>query len=135
MDLTGRVALITGAKRIGAVVAEALAARGMHVALSYARSEVEARSAAASVERLGTRAAVFEADLSHAPACHQLVESTVATLGRIDALVNMASVYTNRPLSSLTVADWDGVLGVDLRAAFLWLERGILARPEVEINK
>ena len=119
MNLQGTVALITGAKRIGAIVAETLAARGVNVALSYARSEAEARAAAAAVEAAGAKAAVFHADLSSADACSSLVESVVSHFGRIDILLNMASVYTSRPLSDLTLADWDGVLNVDLRAAFL----------------
>lgn len=119
MQLQGTVALITGAKRIGAVVAESLAARGVRVALLYARSEAEARTAAAAVEAAGSRAAVFQADLASPDACARVVDSTVAEFGRIDILINMASVYVNRPFSDLTLADWDAVVNVDLRAAFL----------------
>ena len=119
MQLQGTVALITGAKRIGAVVAESLAARGVRVGLSYARSEAEARAAAAAVEAAGSRAAIFQADLASPEACAQVVEATVAEFGRLDILINMASVYVNRPLSDLTLADWDAVVNVDLRAAFL----------------
>jgi NAD(P)-dependent dehydrogenase (short-subunit alcohol dehydrogenase family) len=119
MDLQGRVALITGAKRIGAVVAQALAARGVSVALSYARSEAEARTAAAAVDAAGARAAVLRADLSEPDACLSLVDGVVSTFGRLDILINMASVYTNKPLAELTLADWDAVVNVDLRAAFL----------------
>jgi len=118
-DLTGRVALITGARRIGAVVATSLAERGMDVALSYARSEAEARAAAAQAETHGVRTAVFQADLTSPEACEALVLSTVAALGRLDVLINMASVYVNRPLEQTTRADWDAVMNVDLRAAFL----------------
>jgi NAD(P)-dependent dehydrogenase (short-subunit alcohol dehydrogenase family) len=119
MNLQGTVALITGAKRIGAVVAQSLASRGVSVAMSYARSETEARTAAAGVEASGARAAVFKADLREPEACAALIESTVAELGRLDILLNMASVYANRPLAELTVAEWNGVMDVDLRAAFL----------------
>jgi NAD(P)-dependent dehydrogenase (short-subunit alcohol dehydrogenase family) len=119
MNLQGTVALITGAKRIGAVVAESLAARRVDVALSYARSEAEARAAAAAVQAAGARSAVFLADLSSPDACDSLVEQVVAEFGRIDILINMASVYTNKPLAELTLADWDAVVNVDLRAAFL----------------
>lgn len=119
MNLQGTVALITGAKRIGAVVAEALAARGVQVAMSYARSEARVRTAAAAVEAAGSRAAVFHADLSMPAACGELVTSTVDTFGRLDILVNMASVYVSRPLAEVTLADWDAAVNVDLRAAFL----------------
>lgn len=119
MDLSGKVALITGAKRIGAVVAEALAARGVNVALSYARSEAEALSAADAVARAGARAHVFQADLSSADTCRWLVDTAAETFGRLDILINMASVYTQRPFDQITLADWDAVVNVDLRAAFL----------------
>lgn len=125
MDLRGSVTLITGARRIGAVVAEAIAARGGSVALSYARSEAEARSAAARVEALGGRTAVFQADLAQPDACARLVEDTVASLGRLDVLINMASVYTNKPMGDLTLADWDAVVNVDLRAAWLCAQAAI----------
>jgi NAD(P)-dependent dehydrogenase (short-subunit alcohol dehydrogenase family) len=119
MNLQGKVALITGAKRIGAVVAATLAERGTNVALSYARSEVEARAAASAVEAAGVSAAVFKADLSSPDDCVALIDGVVSRFGRIDILVNMASVYTNKPLTDLTLADWDAVVNVDLRAAFL----------------
>ncbi|MFN7917404.1 MAG: SDR family oxidoreductase [Vicinamibacterales bacterium] len=125
MDLRGSVTLITGARRIGAVVAEAIAARGGSVALSYARSEAEARAAAARVEALGGRTAVFQADLAQPDACARLVEDTVASLGRLDVLINMASVYTNKPMGDLTLADWDAVVNVDLRAAWLCAQGAI----------
>jgi NAD(P)-dependent dehydrogenase (short-subunit alcohol dehydrogenase family) len=125
MNLPGTVALITGAKRIGAVVADALAARGVHVALSYSRSEAEARAAAEAAQALGVRAAAFHADLSEPSACASLVEQVATEFGRIDILVNMASVYTNRPFDELTLADWDAVMHVDLRAAFLCAQAAI----------
>lgn len=125
MDLRGTVTLITGAKRIGAVVGEAIAARGGNVAFSYARSEAEARAAAARVEALGGRAAVIRADVSEPGACAELVEATVSALGRLDVLVNMASVYTNKGLAELTLPDWDAVVNVDLRGAWLCAQAAI----------
>jgi len=119
MDPANTVALITGGKRIGLVVARELAARGADVALGYARSRAEAEQAAAIVREHHRRAAIVQADLSQPAACDALIESVVAELGRLDILVNMASVYTQRPFDALTVADWDAVVNVDLRAAFL----------------
>jgi len=119
MELTNKVALITGGKRIGLVVARHLAARGVDVALAYARSKTEADLAADGVRGAGRRAMVAQADLSQPPACAALVDATVGTLGRLDILINMASVYVERPFDSLTAAEWDAVVNVDLRAAFL----------------
>jgi NAD(P)-dependent dehydrogenase (short-subunit alcohol dehydrogenase family) len=117
--LSNTVALITGGKRIGAVVARELAARGVDVAFSYARSKSEAEQAADTVRAAGRRAATFQADLSQPDAAPALVNDVAATLGRLDILINMASVYVRRPFADLTVADWNAAIDVDLRAAFL----------------
>ena len=119
MDLAGKVALITGAKRIGAVVAAELAARGADVAVCYARSRAEAEEVAARVKKAGRRGAAFQADLSTIDACEALVSRVAAEFGRLDILVNMASVYRERAFDELAPADWDDVVNVDLRAAFL----------------
>jgi len=119
MDLVDRVALITGGRRIGAVVARELAVRGVDVAVAYARSRDAADAAAAQVRTAGRRAAVIQADVTDPEACAAFVQGAVAALGRVDILINMASVYVKRPFDALTVADWNAVLDVDLRAAFL----------------
>jgi NAD(P)-dependent dehydrogenase (short-subunit alcohol dehydrogenase family) len=119
MDLREKVALITGGKRIGHLVAAALASRRVDVALSYARSRPEAERTATYVRRTGQRAEVFCADLSKPADCNALVGAVVDKLGRLDILINMASVYERRSLGGLTANHWDAVLDVDLRAAFL----------------
>ena len=119
MILTDKVALITGGKRIGAVVARELATRGVDVALSYARSKIEAEQAVESIRAAKRRGAAIQADLSQPDSCAALVRSVVDTFGRLDILINMASVYQQRKFDDLTVADWSAVLDVDLRAAFL----------------
>ena len=119
VELTDRVALITGGKRIGLVVAGELAARGVDVALSYARSRAEAEQAAANVRAADRRAEIFQANLAEPEACEALVRAVVGALGRLDILINMASVYARRPFDELTAADWDAAIDVDLRAAFL----------------
>jgi NAD(P)-dependent dehydrogenase (short-subunit alcohol dehydrogenase family) len=119
MELTGKAVLITGAKRIGATVAVALAQRGMDVALACNRSRAEAAAVVAEVQRAARRGVVLQADLSNAAACGTLVAEAAATLGRLDVLVNMASVYAAVPLEATDEAVWDSVMNVDLRAAFL----------------
>ena len=119
MDLTNKVALITGGKRIGQVVASELAAHGVDVALSYSRSRTEAEAAAARVREAGRRAAVLQADLSRPEACEAVIAAAVDALGRLDILIHMASVYKERPFDEMSVADWDAVINVELRAAFL----------------
>jgi NAD(P)-dependent dehydrogenase (short-subunit alcohol dehydrogenase family) len=119
MELKGKAALITGGKRIGAVVAEAMANRGMDVALAYNRSRAEADATAATIQAIGTRAFPIQADLSQPDACAALVDAAATALGRLDVLVNMASVYRSSGFDELDVGRWDETVNVDLRAAFL----------------
>ena len=117
-DPTDKVALITGGKRIGLVVARELAARGVDVALSYARSRAEAEQAAARAGRTA-RGHLPEPIWPRPDAPARSSRRVVAAFGRLDILINMASVYVQRPFADLTAADWDAALDVDLRAAFL----------------
>lgn len=119
MDLPGRVALITGGRRIGAVVATELARGGADIALVYRRSRGEAEETADAARGFGRRALVLQGDLSDPEACERVVDETVAALGRLDILVNMASLYVPRPIDEVTVDDWDAQLAVDVRAAWL----------------
>jgi NAD(P)-dependent dehydrogenase (short-subunit alcohol dehydrogenase family) len=116
--LTDKKALVTGGKRIGAVVAQELARRGMDVALVYNRSASEARATASAIEAIGRRAVVIQADLSQASACATLVDQAAALLGGLDVLVNMASVYRAQPFEELSEAQWYEGLNVDLGASF-----------------
>ena len=119
MDLTGKAVLITGGKRIGAVAAAALAERGADIALVYNRSTREAEAAAEDVRRAGRRAVTLQADLADPDACLTVVNRAAEALGRMDVLVNMASVYRPVGLDDTDVGIWDSTLNVDLRAAYL----------------
>ena len=119
MHLQDRVMLITGARRIGAVLALEAAARGADVAIVYRQSRDEATAAANSVKALGRRAAVIQADLADGASCRRLVDEAARELGRLDVLVNMASVYRSKPFDDLDENAWDAGLAIDLKAAFL----------------
>ena len=119
MDLAGRIALITGGRRIGAVVATELARRGADIALVYRRSRAEAEETADTLRAIGRRAVLVQADLSDPESCERVVDETVNALGRLDVLINMASRYVSKPIDDLTVQDWNAQLDVDLRAAWL----------------
>jgi NAD(P)-dependent dehydrogenase (short-subunit alcohol dehydrogenase family) len=114
-----RAALITGGRRIGAAVAHALAVAGYDVALSYNRSRAEAELTAADIQAQGRRAHLAQANLGEAAECRALVDGAAAALGRLDVLVNMASVYAAVPFDNLDENAWHSVVDVDLRAAFL----------------
>ncbi len=119
MDLRDSVVLITGGKRIGQVVASELARRGADIATAYRGSRAEADRTVGDVRALGRRAVAIQADVSLEPDCRALVESAVSTLGRLDAVVNMASVYRSRPFGAMTGREWDEDLNVNLKAAFI----------------
>jgi len=119
MERSGRAALITGGKRIGAAVARAFAEAGMDVALSYNTSRAEADATAADVIAAGRRAHVAQANLANPDECRALVDGAAAAFGRLDVLVNMASVYTRVPFDETDERVWNAVIDVDLRAGFL----------------
>jgi NAD(P)-dependent dehydrogenase (short-subunit alcohol dehydrogenase family) len=125
MDLADRVALVTGGRRIGIVVARELARSGADVALVYRRSRAEADEAADGVRAAGRRALVLQADLAEANACSQVVDEAARDFGRLDVLVNMASRYEAKALDDLSVGDWDAQLAIDLRAAWLCAKAAI----------
>ncbi len=119
MDLSGKVAIITGGKRIGRIVAQELARRQVDLVLSYRGSKDEALQTAAEVEALGRRATTIAADVAKPADCAAIVAHAVQTFGRLDILVNMASIYRSKPFDALTDADWAVDLDVNLRSAFL----------------
>jgi NAD(P)-dependent dehydrogenase (short-subunit alcohol dehydrogenase family) len=125
MQLQDRVVLVTGGKRIGADIAVALAARGADIALCYRESRAEAEATAYAVVKLGRRGQLIQADLRAPADCRRAVAETVTSLGRLDVLVNMASVYARKPYLELTDEDWERSLGVDLRAAHLCAQAAV----------
>lgn len=119
MTLADRAVLITGAKRIGAAIGAEAAARGADVALVYNQSKAEADAAADVVRGHGRRALVVQADVSDEASCRALVETVGREFGRLDVLINMASLYRAVPFDKMQASDWDRQLAIDLRGAFL----------------
>jgi len=125
MELNNRVVIITGGKRIGRVVAQRLADRGADLVLSYRGSKAEADETVKDVETRGRRAIAVAADVSRAADCSALIAAADTAFGRVDALVNMASVYGSKPFDQLTEADFDRDLAVNLKSAFLCAKAAI----------
>jgi NAD(P)-dependent dehydrogenase (short-subunit alcohol dehydrogenase family) len=119
MELAGKVAVITGGKRIGRVVAQVLAARGMDLVLSYRGSKQEADDTVHDVVAAGRRATTVAADVGKPDDCRAIIAHAMSTFGRVDVLVNMASIYRSTPLAQITLEHWDDDLAVNLRSAFL----------------
>jgi 3-oxoacyl-[acyl-carrier protein] reductase len=116
---TGRVAIVTGAARgIGAATAQRLAQDGFAVAV-LDLDEGSAKGTVEAIEAAGGRALAVGADVSDAAAVESAVERIVAELGPPTVLVNNAGVTRDNMLFKMTEADWDTVMNVHLRGAFL----------------
>lgn len=113
MDLHGKVALVTGgAVRVGKAIALALAKGGADVAFSYNTSAGPAAETAAEIEALERRAFYTKADMGYVAEARALVEATVAHFGRLDVLVNSASLWQKTPFATLDEAEWDRVYNI-----------------------
>jgi NAD(P)-dependent dehydrogenase (short-subunit alcohol dehydrogenase family) len=119
VNLQGRAALITGGARMGEAVAVALADGGADVAFTYRMSSEAAERAAAVVRARGRRALTLQANLGDPLECRTAVNEAAAAFGRLDVLVNMASLYANVPFDEQDEDHWDRQMSVDLRATFL----------------
>jgi NAD(P)-dependent dehydrogenase (short-subunit alcohol dehydrogenase family) len=119
MTLENKVVLITGGKRIGQVVARELAARGADIAVSYRGSKEEADVTVADVGGLGRRALAVSADVGRAQDCQGLIDTVATELGRLDVLINMASIYGSTDFDATTEQVWQRNIDVNLRSVFL----------------
>jgi pteridine reductase len=125
----GRVALVTGSgrRRIGAYVAEALAARGYSLAIHYLHSAADAKREVESFERQGHPAIACQADLTDEKAVARLVQQVVDRFGRIDVLVNCAAIWERKPLEDVTAADVRRHFDVNALGTFLCSQQAGLA--------
>jgi pteridine reductase len=114
----GKVVLITGGgKRVGAAICRRLHAGGASLMLHYRKSAGEARLLSAELNhaRAGS-VALIQADLLETAKLPSLIEQTLQTFGRLDALVNNASSFFATPLGEITIADFDDLVGTNLKA-------------------
>ena len=119
MELRGRVALVTGAgRRLGQAMARALAGRGMTLALHHHASGAGAVALRDEIVAAGGEAACFAADLTDATAAAELPRRVAADFGRLDVLVNSAAVMHRLAFEDTTPAQFDAILGLNLRSVF-----------------
>ncbi len=131
-DLSGRVAIVTGASSgIGVYVARALAAQGMDLVLA-ARGESDLEAVAAEIRQTGGKVLVVPTDLANHSDREQLIRSTLSHFARIDVLVNNAGIETYCPLEEISIEQILQTIEVNLTAAIV-LTR--LALPSMLANK
>lgn len=122
-DLAGRRALVTGASRgIGRAIAQALAAEGARVAVGYGASPAKAKETVASIAAVTVdddRAFEVRLDVSDEASVETGFSAAMDGLGGLDILVNNAGVILEKPLLETTAADYDRLMGVNLRGVFL----------------
>jgi 3-oxoacyl-[acyl-carrier protein] reductase len=118
--LTNKVALITGGSRgIGAAIARRLAADGANVAITYTKGADAAASVVKEIERVGGKAIAIQADATDVRAVEAAVEKTVATLGRLDVLVNNAGTAIAKKFEDTTLEEIDHMFSLNVRGALV----------------
>jgi NAD(P)-dependent dehydrogenase (short-subunit alcohol dehydrogenase family) len=118
MQLTGKIALVTGAQQgIGRGIALAFAAAGADVAVNWLDDEAAARDVAAAITGHNRRAVTIQADMARLSDVRDMVDAVVAEFGGIDILVNNAGVFPRVDFLTMTERDWDFVHDVNLKGA------------------
>jgi 3-oxoacyl-[acyl-carrier protein] reductase len=118
-ELSGRVAIVTGAGRnIGRAIALALADGGAAVVVNARANVQEAKAVAGEIERAGGKAFAVTADVADADAVASMVKDAASRFGRIDILVNNAAVRAEQAIETMTLAEWRAVTAVILDGAF-----------------
>jgi NAD(P)-dependent dehydrogenase (short-subunit alcohol dehydrogenase family) len=118
--LKGKTVLVTGAaKRIGRVLALALAERGADVAITYLSSQAEAEETVHALAAYDVDALAIRCDLRNPEDIEQTVSAVINDLGRIDLLVNNAGIFESEALEDISVEQWDAMFTTNTRAPFL----------------
>lgn len=120
MEISDLVILITGAaQRVGRAVALDLAAHGAHIAFSYYADHEPWRETVAEIESRGAHAFAMRADVTRMGDVRALCQATLGRFGRVDVLVNNASIWLKKPALEITEAEWDAEMDVNAKAPFM----------------
>lgn len=120
IDLTNRVALVTGASRgIGRAVALKLAECGAKIVINYKQSAAQAEKVAEQIRSQGGQCLTAQGDVAVAADVERVFQAAQQSFGRVDILVNNASINRDTLILRMSEQDWDEVLSTDLRGAFL----------------
>ena len=118
-DLKGRVALVTGGNGgIGLGMARGMAEAGAAIAIA-GRNVKKSEAAAAELAKLGVKTAVLEVDVANEASCRQMIDDTVARLGRLDILVNNAGINIRKAPDALALEEWKQVIDTNLTSTFI----------------
>ena len=118
--LRGKVCLVTaGSRSLGAEIVRTMAGHGAHVVVNYHQSKTAALDLCEEIGALGVEALPVQADVTREDQVKRLVAEAVTRFGRIDILVNNFGPYVDSPFLALETADFDAILGGNLRATFL----------------
>ena len=119
MNLTNKVAIITGASRgIGRAIAIDFASRGASVIVNYNTSEAAANEVVSVITTAGGKATAFKADVSKIDQAQALIKAATDTYGKLDILVNNAGTTRDNLLMMMPEADWDHIMNTDLKSVF-----------------
>jgi pteridine reductase len=130
-----KVVLITGGRRVGGELARLMAAQGWRIAMTYHTSRAAIERTIGSVEDAGTTGMAISADLARPDQAENAVNQVITRFGRLDALVNMASVFRRTPLANLTTRDFDDMIAANLAAPYhtaLAAARQMLRQPQID---
>jgi NAD(P)-dependent dehydrogenase (short-subunit alcohol dehydrogenase family) len=124
VQVKGKIALVTGAaRRVGKTIALTLADRGAHVVITYNSSEAEAQATLRDIETRGVQGMALKGNITRSGDVDTVVRQVIERFGRIDILVNNASNYYKTPFATLTEAQWDDLVGTNLKGTFLVSKR------------
>ena len=119
LDLTNRVALVTGGSRgIGKAVVALLASCGTHVAVNYVRDEAAAAATVEMARSHGVKAIAFQADVSQLDEAERLLQQTVEEFGKIDFLICNAGIWEGGPVESISEELWDKTFDINLKGTW-----------------
>jgi len=134
VNLKGKIALVTGsAKRVGKVIATALARKGANIAVHYNTSKADAEATAAELRALNIESMSVQAELSRESDVREMMEAVTKRFGRLDLLVNNAAVFFRTPLETVNESEWDRTIDSNLKGPFLCsvhAGRRMLAQPD-----